>query len=314
MFGWLKRIFGGGGSLEPGGRSRQSPGLAPGAQPADSKPRPAPEARPGDVQAQPAAPKAKPSGRIVAIDCETTGMAAYDRIVTLGLVHGEGLIATGFGVHLIFNPERRCHPKASAVHGWTDRVLRHQERFSDYASRIREEIGDGMLIAHNLSFDLRFLNAEMERANVAPIRNAGFCTMMAARDYWPGERASLDACLERIGLGRSGSHHGAMEDAALALSLYGYFQGGKDFLEIKDLSGPLNLVDPSSLPVTNQDLADALADSVTGIGAGLALRLVEAGYRTIEDLKSAQDADLRLVKGLGPQKIAAIRDACESYR
>jgi hypothetical protein len=98
---------------------------------------------------------------IISVDVETTGLSSEDRVVTLGawriktsdLLNGS--IDHAEHLYLIFNPNRKCHPRAAAVHGYSDWTLRHQQYFVELAPVIREFLDGGeVVVAHNASLTL----------------------------------------------------------------------------------------------------------------------------------------------------------------
>jgi len=183
-------------------------------------------------------------------DVETTGLSREDRVVSLGVLHVVDVpgFRSGFtkatGTHLIFNPERPSHPRARAVHGYTDEVLARQDSFAAHAEDLREffEHG-GVLAAHNVSFDRRFINREFELAGSPLPKSADFyCTMLAYRRQYAGERSGLDAVLKHMQMPPRTGHHGAFADAWYAMAVFRWLQG----LPIPSLAelptqGPLNL-------------------------------------------------------------------------
>jgi len=183
-------------------------------------------------------------------DVETTGLSREDRVVSLGVLHVVNVpgFRSGFteatGTHLIFNPDRPSHPRARAVHGYADDVLARQDSFAEHAADLREffEHG-GVLAAHNVSFDRRFIMREFELAG-SPLPKAAdfYCTMMAYRRQYVGERSGLDAVLKHMQLPPRTGHHGAFADAWYAMAIFRWLQG----LPIPNLAdlptqGPLNL-------------------------------------------------------------------------
>ena len=157
----------------------------------------------------------------VVLDTETTGVGGADRIVSLAAIPLDaGLRPSGPGVHLVFNPGRPSHPCAQAVHGLTDKLLARHPRFADHAEDIRSVFRGKMLVAHNLSFDLRMLAQEFTALGLpAPGGRGGrYCTMREFRARHAGQSAKLDLVLRRLGLpARAGQAHGAFEDAVLAM-------------------------------------------------------------------------------------------------
>ncbi|MEW9837996.1 exonuclease domain-containing protein [Mesorhizobium marinum] len=184
--------------------------------------------------------------RLAFIDVETTGLYSSDRIVSLGLisVDGDALRRGPFDVdalHLVFDPGKKSHKRAEEVHGWHDWTLRHQNPFERHAQDIKPLLDGAVVVAHNLPFDMRFVEHEFERlgASISPADR--FCTMERWRSTIGG-RCGLDAVLAEMGRRRSGSAHGALEDAWLALHVY---------LRLNDLPlpapGALDLFPPTNL-------------------------------------------------------------------
>jgi DNA polymerase III subunit epsilon len=166
----------------------------------------------------------------LAVDCETTGIGAEDRIVSLAVVSVRGFVE-GANHKLEFNPGRPSHPRALEKHGLSDAYLATKPLFAEMAPALHELLSRAdLIVAHNAAFDLKMLNREFALCGLAPIETESCCTMQFARDWWPGEPSSLDACVARIGLARSSAVHGALEDAMLAAALYRHFHG----IEIAD--------------------------------------------------------------------------------
>lgn len=177
------------------------------------------------------------------IDCETTGLSAEDRIVTLGAVELVGPQLTGRALHLVFNPGRPSHWAAEKVHGWKSAVLQHQPLFRDSAGEISGLLAGGdRIVAHNASFDLRFVAHEFALAGVPRLTVPSYCTMQGWRDAHGG-KGGLDACIGVLGLAPRGGRHNAFEDALLAAHLYArlVFRTPLEG-EVADLAEPENRV------------------------------------------------------------------------
>ena len=81
---------------------------------------------------------------------------------------------------------------------------------------------------HNATFDIGFLNAELERLGKAKLTNAYIDTVSMARRKFPGQRASLDALCEKFGIDNSSrTKHGALLDAELLAEVYLELSGGR---------------------------------------------------------------------------------------
>jgi DNA polymerase-3 subunit epsilon len=168
--------------------------------------------------------------KLVFVDVETTGLYSSDRVVSLGVIELDG-VAYRAGrleaklAHLIFDPGRKSHPQAEAVHGYDDWTLRHQDSFADHVGLLRPFFeGANVIVAHNAAFDERFIRQEFEKAATVLKADAFHCTMQHYRREYQG-RSGLDAVLSRMGLPRRGARHGALEDAWLAMCVYLWLSG-----------------------------------------------------------------------------------------
>jgi len=177
--------------------------------------------------------------RLIILDTETTGLEPNDghRIVEIGAVEIVNRGITGRDFHCYLNPDRESDPGALAVHGLTTEFLSDKPRFGDVCGELLDFIRDGELIIHNAAFDTRFLDAELARLGLDPIRQCcGGVTdsLLMAREMHPGKRNSLDALCERYGI--SNAHrtlHGALLDARLLAEVYLAMTRGQDTLLIE---------------------------------------------------------------------------------
>ena len=83
-------------------------------------------------------------------------------------------------------------------------------------------IGDAPLVIHNASFDISFINAELDRLNRPPIpRERLVDTLLLARRKYPGGSNRLDDLCQRFGIDNSRRNkHGALLDAELLAEVY----------------------------------------------------------------------------------------------
>ena len=169
--------------------------------------------------------------REVVLDTETTGLepAHGHRVVEVGAVELVNHIPSGKSFQRYLDPERDMPEDAERVHGLTRAFLAGHRRFAEEADALLAFIGDAKLVMHNASFDLGFLNAELERIGKPPIPPARTLdTLALARRKYPGAPASLDALCKRFGIDRSAREkHGALLDAALLTEVYLELTGGR---------------------------------------------------------------------------------------
>ena len=169
--------------------------------------------------------------REIVLDTETTGLnpATGDRIVEIGCVELINHMATGRSYHQYINPERSVPDEAFRVHGLSDEFLSDKPVMADVMADFIEFICDAPLIIHNADFDMRFINAEINRLGHSPLQMArAIDTVRLARDKFPGAPASLDALCKRFGIDNSTrSLHGALLDAQLLAEVYLELIGGR---------------------------------------------------------------------------------------
>lgn len=169
--------------------------------------------------------------REIIFDTETTGLdSREDRIIEIGGVELVDHFPTGRTIHLYINADgRKVHPDALAVHGITDESLADKPKFADVVEQILDFFGDGQWIAHNATFDMGFINAELARLDLPPILPARVTdTLAMARRKHPMGPNSLDALCKRYGIDNSHRlKHGALLDSELLAEVYIELIGGK---------------------------------------------------------------------------------------
>jgi DNA polymerase-3 subunit epsilon len=171
--------------------------------------------------------------REIVLDTETTGLDPFDtpahRIVEIGAVELWNQVPTGKTYHQYINPERDMPSEAFAVHGIGEEFLADKPRFAQVAQAFLEFLGDARMVIHNASFDMRFLNAELEWAGYPTLPdNRALDTLMIARRKFPGSPASLDALCRRFGIDNSNrTLHGALLDSEILADVYLELTGGR---------------------------------------------------------------------------------------
>ena len=169
--------------------------------------------------------------REIVLDTETTGLdpKSGDRLVEIGCVELDNHLPTGRTYHQYVNPERDMPDEAFRVHGLSEAFLAKHPVFADIADGFLEFIGDADLVIHNASFDLGFINAELQRVGRASVENRrAIDTVQIARGKYPGAQASLDALCRRFEIDLSArTKHGALLDAELLADVYLELVGGR---------------------------------------------------------------------------------------
>lgn len=169
--------------------------------------------------------------REIVMDTETTGLNPFDghRIVEIGGVELFNHVPTGRVYHQYINPERMMPTEAFEVHGLGDEFLRDKPKFAQIAGAFVAFVGDARLVIHNASFDMKFINAELDWVGLAklPMEQA-LDTLAIARKKFPGSPASLDALCRRFGIDNSAREkHGALLDSEILAEVYLELIGGR---------------------------------------------------------------------------------------
>lgn len=150
-------------------------------------------------------------GELIVVDCETTGFShIHDRMISLGALPRmpEDGWVWGNSASWTVNPCKPSHPSALAVHGLTDEYLGRLDPLTYETALEIDAFLDVTLVAHNAPFDLGFINAELGRHGIAPLANAVIDTRILSKILWPGEKATLDAMSERLGVDRTERAYG----------------------------------------------------------------------------------------------------------
>ncbi|MCC8935340.1 DNA polymerase III subunit epsilon [Bradyrhizobium ivorense] len=162
--------------------------------------------------------------REIVLDTETTGLDPLrgDRLVEIGCIEIFNRMPTGQTFHVYINPERDMPAEAFAVHGLSTEFLASKPLFTEVVDDFLAFIGDTPLVIHNASFDISFINAELDRIKRAAIpKDRLVDTLLLARRKHPGVSNRLDDLCSRYAIDNSRrTKHGALLDAELLAEVY----------------------------------------------------------------------------------------------
>lgn len=200
--------------------------------------------------------------REIVFDTETTGLDFdADRVIEIGGVELWNHIPTGRNWHSFVRPVgRRVDPGAFDVHGISDEFLSDKRIFEEIADELLDFFGDAVLIAHNASFDIRFLNAELARVGRPMLAMERVVdTLQMARRKFPMAPATLDALCSRFQIDASRrDKHGALVDSELLAGCYIELIGGRQAAlglvsahqeEQRDADGAVVRIKPRAVPL-----------------------------------------------------------------
>ena len=171
-------------------------------------------------------PELVPATDVVVLDFETTGLAAArtDRAIEIGAVRiVGGRLEERFSE--LMNPGFPVSSFITGFTGITNAMLAEAPPCEEVMARFADFLGDSCVVAHNASFDMSFLEAELRRIgrwHDPPVA----CTVKLAR------RLITDACNHRLGtlvahccLENDGTFHRALADADVTARLWLHLLG-----------------------------------------------------------------------------------------
>ncbi len=153
------------------------------------------------------------------LDIESTGLDAKhgDRICEIALIRWQsGEVVRRW--QTLVDPERPISAGAYAVNGIEDDALLGAPRFADVVEALLRELDGAVIVAHNVPFDVEFLNVELAALGLPPLSNVALDTLTLARNYLTHDRYNL-AALSRD-LGFDGPAHRAMSDVIALQALF----------------------------------------------------------------------------------------------
>ena len=160
----------------------------------------------------------------VFLDTETTGLSFNEghKIVEIACIETQDLIPTGNVFHKLINPLRDVPDQAFQVHGFSSDYLSKKQKFDEIAEEFLKFINNKKIIIHNASFDLGFLNGELNLINKQQInKNNVIDSLEIARNKFPGTSNSLDALCRKFNIDLSKRvKHNALLDCELLREVY----------------------------------------------------------------------------------------------
>jgi len=158
---------------------------------------------------------------VVVLDFETTGLSPNhgDRAIEIGAVLiSNNQIVDRF--QSLMNPEMKVSRFIEEYTGITNQMLSCAPSIAEVMRKFTSFMAQHPLVAHNASFDSRFLDAELQRINQR--RSQEFaCSMLISRRIYPELQShSLEALVRCKNLKTDGVHHRALADAEMTGHLW----------------------------------------------------------------------------------------------
>lgn len=158
---------------------------------------------------------------VVVLDFETTGLSPDmgERAIEIGAVRIENGIVTGRFQELM-NPGRRVSYFIEDYTGISNEMLKDAPPCEEVMSQFADFIDGYNLVAHNASFDKRFLDAELGRISRSYTGQFA-CSMLVARRIYPNAPDhKLGTLVRYANIPSEGVFHRALYDSEMTAKLW----------------------------------------------------------------------------------------------
>jgi len=158
---------------------------------------------------------------VVVLDFETTGLSPNmgDRAIEIGAVRIEqGVVTERF--QELMNPGQRVSGFIEEYTGISNAMLKDAAPCEEVMERFADFVGDFNLVAHNASFDKRFLDAEFAR--ISRRYGGGFsCSLLAARRiFQDAPNHKLGTLVRYANIPSDGTFHRALYDSEMTVKVW----------------------------------------------------------------------------------------------
>ncbi|MBU0483230.1 MAG: 3'-5' exonuclease [Proteobacteria bacterium] len=157
----------------------------------------------------------------IVLDFETTGLSPQqgDRAIEIGAVLIENNRVTA-RFQSLMNPGFRISAFIESYTGINNAMLAKAPPGEEVIARFAEFIGDHPLVAHNASFDRRFLDSELGFIEKS-INSEMACSMLTARRLYPeAPNHKLGTLVRYCEIDNDGTFHRALADAEMTGQLW----------------------------------------------------------------------------------------------
>lgn len=210
------------------------------------------------------------------IDLETTGgNHESDQIIEIGMVRVENLEITDEKNFLI-DPEMKIPEFIQKLTSIKQKDVKGCPKIETVIDEILDFIGDDIIVAHNISFDLPFLNSVLRRLGKPELENRNLCTNVMTKHMIPEIMSSnLNYMAQLFDIDHSKAHRAyddAMATARLLLKYLDIF-AQKGIAKVNQLYYPRNKFELDRLNFSNKSDVNKIKDVLKGNDTSLMLTL-----------------------------------------
>ncbi len=158
---------------------------------------------------------------VVVLDFETTGLSPDmgDRAIEIGAVRLEnGEVVDHF--QELMNPGFRISSFIESYTGITNAMLAGAAPCAEVMHRFADFVGEQNMIAHNASFDKRFLDAELEAISRSYVGEFSCSLLASRRIFQDAPNHKLGTLVDYVNLSAEGTFHRALYDAEMTAQVW----------------------------------------------------------------------------------------------
>ncbi len=199
------------------------------------------------------------------IDLETTGgNLKYDKIIEIGIVKVKKL-EIGKTKEILINPEIPIPQFVQRLTSISEDDIKTAPIIEDVIEEIIDFIGDDILVAHNTSFDIPFLNSVLKRLKKPLLKNKVLCTNVMTKYLIPEMMNSNLPHLCRVFNISHERAHRALSDARSTAKLLLHYISifiEKDIRKINQLYYPRNKFELDHIHLKKDELSEEILTKV----------------------------------------------------
>jgi len=158
---------------------------------------------------------------VIVLDFETTGLSPDQGVrpteVAAVVVHDGKIVAS---YQSLMNARVYVPQYITELTGITNAMVREAPPVDHVMHELHRFVGNVPVVAHNASFDRKFLDAEWQRLRLAP-SSMVLCSLRVARRLYPqAPNHKLGTLVDHLGLPKTGAYHRALADAEMTAHLW----------------------------------------------------------------------------------------------